>query len=44
MEVRVQFMAKLPIKIDKERKWYTASCPILDVYSQGETETKAKRI
>jgi predicted RNase H-like HicB family nuclease len=43
MEVRVQFMAKLPIKIDKERKWYTASCPILDVYSQGETETKAKK-
>ena len=43
MEIIVQFVAKLPIKIDKERKWYTASCPILDIYSQGETEAKAKK-
>ena len=43
MEATVQFVAKLPIKINKKRKWYIASCPILDVYSQGETESKAKK-
>ncbi len=42
MDVTVQFNAKLPAKIIKKRKWYVASCPLLDVHSQGETEAKAK--
>lgn len=42
MDVNVQFNAKLPVKITKKRKWHVASCPLLDVHSQGETETKAK--
>ena len=43
MEVTIQFNAKLPIKITERKKWFVASCPILDVHSQGETETKAKK-
>ena len=43
MNVTVQFNAKLPVKITKKRKWHVASCPLLDVHSQGETETKAKK-
>ena len=42
MDVTVQFNLKLPVKITKKHKWHVASCPILDVHSQGETETKAK--
>ena len=43
MEIKVQFSAKLPVTITKKKKWYLASCPILDVHSQGETEKKAKK-
>ena len=43
MEIQVQFNAKLPVKITKRKNWYLASCPILDVHSQGETERKAKK-
>ena len=34
---------KLPVKITKRAKWYLASCPILDVHSQGKTKELAKR-
>ena len=43
MEITVQFSAKLPLKITKKRKWFLASCSILDVHSQGETESKARK-
>lgn len=43
MEITVQFSAKLPVKFTKKRKWVLASCPILDVHSQGETENKARK-
>ena len=33
----------VPYVIKKRRKWYLASCPILDVHSQGETEKKARK-
>jgi len=33
---------KFPISIKKKGKWYIASCPALDVYTQGETISKAK--
>jgi predicted RNase H-like HicB family nuclease len=38
---RIDF--RLPIKYTKRKKWYVASCPILDVVSQGETKAKAKK-
>jgi len=41
MKISVEFSATLPVKITKRKKWYLASCPILDVHSQGETEKKA---
>ncbi len=43
MDITVQFQAKLPVKITKKAKWVLASCPILDVHSQGETEKQARR-
>ncbi|MEI7589875.1 MAG: type II toxin-antitoxin system HicB family antitoxin [Deltaproteobacteria bacterium] len=33
---------KLPVEILKRERWYVASCPALDVASQGETIKKAK--
>ncbi len=41
MQVSVEFSAKLPVTVTKKRKWFVATCPILDVYSQGDTEKKA---
>ena len=32
----------LPIIITRENKWFVASCPILDVATQGKTETEVK--
>ncbi len=32
----------LPIIISKEGKWYVASCPILDIATQGATEEEVK--
>jgi len=43
VKVTVQFSANLPVKMTKKRKWWLASCPILDVHSQGETERKARK-
>jgi predicted RNase H-like HicB family nuclease len=43
MARRIRLDVKLPIKIIRRKKWVVASCPILDVHSQGETEEKAKK-
>ena len=43
MEISVQFKLQLPVKIKKRAKWFVASCTILDVHSQGETQAKAKK-
>lgn len=32
----------LPIVIMKEGKWFVASCPALDIATQGETEQEVK--
>jgi predicted RNase H-like HicB family nuclease len=32
----------LPILIAKEKKWFVASCPILDIATQGKTEKEVK--
>jgi len=32
----------VPILITKEGKWFVASCPILDIATQGKTEKEVK--
>ena len=41
--ITVHFSLHLPAKVKRKRKWFVASCPILDVYSQGETEEQARK-
>ena len=40
---KVEFRLTLPFRVTKRAKWFLASCPILDIHSQGETEEKAKK-
>ena len=37
----ITMTVKLPIRVIKKDRWYVASCPVLDVFSQGDTEKKA---
>lgn len=32
-----------PIVIAREGKWYVASCPVLDIATQGKSEREVKR-
>jgi len=32
----------LPFIIAKENRWFVASCPLLDIATQGKTEKEAK--
>jgi predicted RNase H-like HicB family nuclease len=34
---------KLPCVIEKKEKWFVASCPAIDVVTQGETEEQAEK-
>lgn len=34
----------LPIVITKEGRWFVASCPILDIATQGKTEREVKEM
>lgn len=34
----------LPIIIAKEGKWFVASCPVLDIATQGRTEREVKEM
>ena len=43
MEVTIQFEAKLPLKITQKKHRVVATCPILDVHSQGDTEEQARK-
>ena len=43
MEIQITLTAKVPIRITKKRKWFLASCPALDVATQGETEELARK-
>ncbi len=40
-QTTVNFTAKLPYRIEKKEKWVVSYCPLLDVYSQGNTEQEA---
>ncbi|MFP4195112.1 MAG: type II toxin-antitoxin system HicB family antitoxin [Desulfobacterales bacterium] len=39
---QIEMTVKLPVSIKKKDRWYIACCPILDVFSQGKTEGKAR--
>jgi len=41
MKTSVTFHASLPIKITKKKEYYVSCCPVLDVWSQGDTRSKA---
>jgi len=43
MDLQVTFSIQLPMRLTKREKWYLASCPVLDVHSQGETKEAAKK-
>lgn len=43
MKIQITFTAKIPIQITQKTKWFVASCPALDVASQGETVEEAKK-
>lgn len=43
MAVKVEFSAKLPVKFVVKSNWVVATCPILDISSQGKTEKIAKK-
>ena len=42
MDIQVTISVQVPIKLTKRAKWYLASCPVLDVHSQGKTKEAAR--
>lgn len=38
MNIKIPF----PVFVAKEGKWFVASCPALDIATQGKTEQEAK--
>ena len=40
--LHVSLEVKVPYKLTKRKNWILSYCPILDIYSQGSTEKKAK--
>ena len=42
MKAQVRLQLTLPFKIRKQGRWFVASCPILDVVSQGRDAEAAK--
>ena len=41
IKAKVTFQVKLPAQVEHRGKYYVSCCPLLDVYSQGETQQKA---
>lgn len=41
--MQVTLVVKLPATVKKKGRFFISCCPLLDVYSQGETEGKALR-
>ena len=39
----VVFELKLPFKVKKEKGFYISCCPVLDIHSQGDTLSEAKK-
>lgn len=42
MGTMIKITLGLPLRIEKKEKWYVASCPALDVFSQGTSREDAK--
>jgi len=42
MNPTVEFEFHLPVAVEKKGKWFISTCPLLDVHSQGTTESKAR--
>ena len=42
MDISIRLDVRLPIEVNKGEKYYIASCPALEVASQGKTIKKAK--
>jgi len=42
MNINIRLDVRLPIEVNKGEKWFIASCPALEVASQGKTISKAK--
>ena len=42
-KVCVKMELRVPVEIIKKDKWFIASCPVLDIVTQGKTERSAKR-
>lgn len=38
-----EILIPLPIMVAKEGKWFVASCPVLDIATQGKTEEEVKK-
>lgn len=43
MGSRIKMTLELPLQLKKKEKWVVASCPVLDIASQGATEDEARR-
>jgi len=43
LKIPIQVHWELPIGVKKDRDgdWYVSWCPVLDIYSQGETRERA---
>ena len=39
--MQIAFAVKLPAEVKRKKAVFVSRCPVLDVYSQGETEDKA---
>ena len=42
MQNAIQVTFQFPMQIVQKERWYVAACPILDVYSQGDTSEQAR--
>lgn len=43
MQNTIDITFQFPLQIIQKERWYVASCPVLDVYSQGETSEQARK-
>lgn len=43
MQAKMEITVKLPIKVTKKGRLYIANCAALDVVTQGETESQARK-
>jgi predicted RNase H-like HicB family nuclease len=39
---QIRDIISFPVLISKERKWFVACCPLLDIATQGRTEEEVK--